>query len=530
MQIKRLKLDQFACVMKIQIFSYYSLFALALHCCLLPFATPARGQSGAAVWTNRYSSPLIAPSVAVDDNGNIFATEGRVATTGYITMKFSSEGSLLWTNIYPDGYDDLFPKIATDKNGNVFIAGASVTNNLDYPDYVTIKYSNSGVPLWTNLYNGTANGDDDVLAIATGRSGNVFVTGRSQSTNGSFDYDYVTIAYSSKGSPLWTNRYSGPDSGSSDDEAEAIAVDSNDNVVVTGYSSGTNGYNEYATVAYSSTGEPLWTNRYALAGADAEGLGIAVNSHDDICVTGRAEYNGFYYGRMVYSTIAYSSAGTPLWTNRFNTSGNLFDDQQGIGVDGYGNVFVTAQAPVQQGTNTVYAYATLAYSGAGEPLWTNIYHGPGIYNGPGIGDDSASALAADSGSNVFVTGTSTGTNGSNDYATIAYSNAGMPLWTNRYNQAPDGNDIANAIAVDASGNVCVIGNDALIKYASLLSNPNIPIQIQALGGQIVLSWTNATFTLQSAPTVEGFYTNIPGVVSPYTNVISGTQRYFRLKQ
>ena len=36
--------------------------------------------------------------------------------------------------------------------------------------------------------------------------------------------------------PLWTNRYNGP--GNGDDYAYAVAVDGSDNVIVTGYSTG----------------------------------------------------------------------------------------------------------------------------------------------------------------------------------------------------------------------------------------------------------------------------------------------------
>ena len=48
--------------------------------------------------------------------------------------------------------------------------------------------------------------------------------------------DYATIKYSSAGMPLWTNRYNGP--GNGDDEANAVAVDGNNDVIVTGYSTG----------------------------------------------------------------------------------------------------------------------------------------------------------------------------------------------------------------------------------------------------------------------------------------------------
>lgn len=56
------------------------------------------------------------------------------------------------------------------------------------------------------------------------------------------------------------------------------------------------------------------------------------------------------------------------------------------------------------------------------------------------------------------------------------------------------------------------------------------ITILSLGSKVVLKWpTNAAgFTLQSAPASTGTFTNIPGATSPYTNPISGSQKYFRL--
>ena len=51
-----------------------------------------------------------------------------------------------------------------------------------------------------------------------------------------------------------------------------------------------------------------------------------------------------------------------------------------------------------------------------------------------------------------------------------------------------------------------------------------------IGGTTVLSWNDPTFALQAAPAASGTYTNIPGATSPYTNTLTGSQRFFRLKQ
>jgi hypothetical protein len=55
-----------------------------------------------------------------------------------------------------------------------------------------------------------------------------------------------------------------------------------------------------------------------------------------------------------------------------------------------------------------------------------------------------------------------------------------------------------------------------------------PIQFGLSGGSLVLSWTNSSFSLAAASVVTGPYTRILGATSPYTNSISGSEKYFRL--
>ena len=77
-------------------------------------------------------------------------------------------------------------------------------------------------------------------------------------------------------------------------------------------------------------------------------------------------------------------------------------------------------------------------------MWTNLYGRAGGAYWP-------TAMAVDSSGDVFVTG---------DYATVAYSNGGMPLWTNIYgNRARD-------IAVGAEGKVFITGDYGTVAYAN----------------------------------------------------------------
>jgi uncharacterized repeat protein (TIGR03803 family) len=56
----------------------------------------------------------------------------------------------------------------------------------------------------------------------------------------------------------------------------------------------------------------------------------------------------------------------------------------------------------------------------------------------------------------------------------------------------------------------------------------IPLTVQQAPGAVILTWTNSAFALQSAPTLNGTFTNVPGATSPCTNALSGSQMFFRL--
>jgi hypothetical protein len=162
------------------------------------------------------------------------------------------------------------------------------------------------------------------------------------------------------------------------------------------------------------------------------------------------------------------------------------------------------------------------------PVWTNRY-----LNLPN-GTDVATALVLDREGNVVVTGFSAGADTGDDIATVAYSNNGIPLSTNRYTSAGNNTDQANAVAVDRVGHVFVAGISAtatsgfdftVLKYAPV-SGPSLTIQ--RIAGKVVLSWANPAFGLQIAGRADGTFTNVSGAASPYTNTTPASQLFFRL--
>ncbi len=503
-----------------------TLWVLCLAFALGASGLQAHADGGMPVWTNRYNGPGNsfdrARAIAVDTNGNVFVTGDSTGTVGgydYATIKYSRAGVALWTNRYdgPAHNNEHAWAVAVDPAGSVVVAGSSENSAFGPSDLATIKYSSAGPGMWTNRFAWPISIQISSVALAIDGTGSVFVAGTP-----------VILKYSPTGALLWTNRLAV-------DASVALAVDAGGNVYVTG--GVTLGINDvdWVTIKYSGAGVPLWTNRFSGTGNNVDiPAALSVDSTSNVFVTGFT-----YTGASTtndFATIKYSSGGIAAWTNRYNNSpGGFADHATAVAVDAGGRVFVTgdsvmAKAPFTSGGCD---YATIAYSGTGATLWTKRYNGPAQTN------DYPYALAVDSAGNVFVTGYSQGSGNFYEFATVAYSGAGVALWTNRSDgPTPSGFSFGPpiagpAIAVDAVGNVYVTGsygsgateNYSTIKYASSLRPP---LKIQRMNNKPVLSWTNSAFTLQSASSPAGTFTNVAGAKSPFTNGVTGGQQFFRL--
>ena len=101
-----------------------------------------------------------------------------------------------WVRRYSHTADstDYAQKVVTDNAGNVIVAGYTDDGSTG-DDFLIIKYSGAGVPLWTNRYNGPGNSGDQAYAVAVDGSGNAFVTGHSVGSGSSSDYAKIGRAH-----------------------------------------------------------------------------------------------------------------------------------------------------------------------------------------------------------------------------------------------------------------------------------------------------------------------------------------------
>jgi len=416
-------------------------------------------------------------ALALDGRGNVYVA-GYSLDSGWIdytTLKYSPQGRRLWLRHYNYKSLDAPSAMALDDRGNVSITGKSVSFG-PYHDWYnsvtsTIKYNPDGKRLWARHYDRPSDNPyyddswDEARAIAVDSQGNIYVTGASWGGN-TAHYDFLTIKYGPEGRRLWVRRYNSPLNVS--EGARALAVDGQGNVYVTGGWGG-GGAAGYLTIKYNTDGRLLWVRRYNGLGYDSDSAqAIALDSQGNVYVTGYSHGIG---SRSDYATIKYSPDGEELWVRRYNGPGNSVDEAVAIALDVQGNVYVAGSSV---GIGTDVDYATIKYSPDGEELWA------ARYNGPANGWDRATAMALDAQGNVYVTGTSDGGGAIEtmdwEYATVSYSPDGRQRWVMRYNRSENSWNEAKAIAVDGQGNVYVTGTSVRYGYVDPIDSFYVTIK------------------------------------------------------
>ncbi|MCX6844704.1 MAG: hypothetical protein NTX53_20775 [candidate division WOR-3 bacterium] len=291
-------------------------------------------------------------------------------------------GGVRWTLTWgsPWGWRDICWGAASDSWGNFYVVGESRVDDTSRCYMVTLAIDTSGNIKWVRYYIEPDSTWGSAYAVCTDPRGKVYVTGKSGSgTLG--PYWMTTLCYDTSGMLDWFADYRGPNDRWN--RPWDIVADDRSNVYITGQSDNLQGYHDYATIKYDSTGREEWSARYNDPNRDHENaVGIAVDDEYNVLVTGTSD-NG---SDAQWATVKYDSAGQELWVRTRRGTGQGLNIATALTVDKKGNVFVGGAVSTDSGVSL----ATVKYRPDGDSAWISYCGENGTFGQTTLGIDTDS--------------------------------------------------------------------------------------------------------------------------------------------
>jgi hypothetical protein len=408
---------------------------------------------------------------------------------------------------------DVSRSVALDAAGNVYSTGSySGTADLDpgagvsnftsagSNDLFVTKFSSSGSFAWAQSIGGT--GVEGGIAITLDVSGNIYVAGSFENTvdfdpgAGSFSltsaggYDAFILKLDNSGAFVWAKGF-----GSAGDElSSSIVMGGTGNVLVSGFFSNTidfdpgagvdnhtsAGANDVFVTQLDATGAYVWTKQ--IGGIDyEESSSLASNTFGDVFISGNySATTDFDPGAGVANLTAVSgydvfvcklyASGGFAWARGFGGNGN--DYGNGIAVDASGNVYSTGRFDQTVDFDPGAGTSSLTSAGSRD-IFLSKLDSAGIFVWAkqlgGTNIDIGNSVNVDATGNVYAFGYFNGTGdfdpgagtyslsaSATDIYMVKLSSLGTFVWA--YSLGGTNSDLANGSAVDASGNIYLVGH------------------------------------------------------------------------
>lgn len=455
---------------------------------------------------------------AVDNFGNLIVignTMNQSNNSDVLITKYNTNGQILWEQIYngSGNGDDYGVQLKINNSNEIFVASA--LQEQTSMDFGLLKYSPSGNLIWASTWDGSANGMDIPADLDIDSSGDIYLVGGSESSN-TFS-DYAIVKFNANGQYLWHTTY---DYANLHDAATSLAIHTN-TLVVSGASASTLTSWDYATLEIKKEdGDILNEKRTTVQGVGLDNV-VAVTSdgNNNTYITGYTEENG---NRNI-QTLKINSNFDLEWVKNFD--GGLEDVGRAIGVDDFGNVYITGTKENPKGGKD---YITIKYSSDGTELWQREFGSSGSDN-----IAKAEHLAITNQGDIIVTGTLKNENDSKEFATIKYTTDGDVKFVQKFDAGSQENEAKSVtirgddIFVSGISKINGINKNATVKYSSAnrVVEPRIVNGVESHAkGEIIVRFDESAI-IHAAVDKRGFnYGTLSDFVQP--NVINEMQNVY----
>ena len=229
-------------------------------------------------------------------------------------VKFTSTGTRVWATYYGGSAWDEFASCTTDGEGNVYMAGHTYsTTGIAWQgfqntpastfDAFLVKFNAAGERSWGTYYGGEA--EDRAVGCATDASGNVYLSGWTQSTTGlAFEgyqsanaggSDAFIARFDGTGARTWGTFYGGP-AGEYMPDGDGLAVGANGRVCIVGWTSSASGiaFNGHQNTLSATTNDYLavFDGDGPTLHADPIDGPVCAGSPVSVTFTGIGDFNG----------------------------------------------------------------------------------------------------------------------------------------------------------------------------------------------------------------------------------------------
>jgi uncharacterized delta-60 repeat protein len=422
-------------------------------------------------------------AVAVDTDGYAYIAGQTnsalgISAGGYdgFVARYSSDGTQTWlTQLGTTESDELYG-LTVNVNG-IFATGLTAGNFngtlAGDKDILTVRLNNSGAVLWSSQVGTEAN--DKGAKVASDADGNVYVAGFTDGnlTSAPGKFDAILIKYAPNGSQSWIKQF-----GSSEDDGADAWAEGNiylatyaDSIYVSGLTLGNMagyvqmGSGDVFITEFKDNGMGGPTNpRENLAGmtgtsgeefSGGVAVDLAGNIYQTLAVESSVDSQTHFGGKDVL-LVKYSRNGQKLWTVDFGTSGTdrpyaITTSTDGfIYITGYTTANIDGNHPDNSGNDVFLA----KYTAAGEQVWLKQF-------GDAAQADRGYGVAVDTLGNIFVGGYTKGlldgsaNLGDKDIFIAKYLADGTQSWIKQ--TGTSGEEKIQSVAVDSSGNVYIGG-------------------------------------------------------------------------
>ncbi len=332
-------------------------------------------------------------AIGTDDAQDRFGTIRRSRICGFNGGTGQYLSSVTFSG--PTGSDEGVQGVAVDAAGNVIAAGSADLGEGEA--WLVRKYTAGGL-VWSRTSVGaTFYIESEAKSVAIDTSGNIIAAGRALQSPGG--WNWLVVKYDPAGEFVWSRSHDGEEGGA--DGVGGLAVDTAGNVYAAGYEdrNGANGNRNWLVRKYDPGGADLWSRSHngEADGVDAANA-VAVDTAGNALVAGYETRDDVSQERNWLVMKYDGPSGNILWSRTYNSPADDRDEAYGIGVDPADNSVVAVGRERRSDLDQKHDWLVMKYDASGALLWSRTH------NGVTNGNDSAQACAVDSGGGVLVGG------------------------------------------------------------------------------------------------------------------------------